>query len=202
VLKSIALRLMSSFLVIIVIISAIFSYVGIRFIENRVVTETQNRVAESLMAAGEIYGNELHGIQQVTRLTGDRIFLKDALRSGRAGRAGASGEVRDKHADHQTIDEPLYEVLAQRWRSAGDHREQANRPAFELLHHLRLLHFLVGRVREMVRAAGSHARRTQGVQHAVFVWKLAVVALVDGEHHVQDRTGNKDDHGRKQDGEP
>ena len=88
-LKSIALRLMSSFLVIIVIISAIFSYVGTRFIENRVVTEAQNRVAESLMAAGEIYGNELNGVQQVARLTADRIFLKDALRSGRAGRAGA-----------------------------------------------------------------------------------------------------------------
>ena len=88
-LKSIALRLMSSFLMIIVIISAIFSYVGIRFIENRVVTEAQNRVAESLMAAGEIYGNQLHGVQQVARLTADRIFLKDALRSGRSGRAAS-----------------------------------------------------------------------------------------------------------------
>jgi len=87
VLKSIALRLMSGFLVIIVIISAVFSYVGIRFIENRVMTEAQNRVAESLMASSQMYGSELRAIQQVVRLTADRIFLKDALRSGAMGRA-------------------------------------------------------------------------------------------------------------------
>jgi len=87
--KSIALRLMSGFLVIIVIISAVFSYVGIRFIENRVMAEAQNRVSESLMASTQIYGSELRSIQQVVRLTADRIFLKDALRSGQVGRAGA-----------------------------------------------------------------------------------------------------------------
>ena len=87
--RSIALRLMSGFLVIIVIISAVFSYVGIRFIENRVMTEAQNRVSESLMASTQIYGSELRSIQQVVRLTADRIFLKDALRSGRTGRAAA-----------------------------------------------------------------------------------------------------------------
>ena len=88
-LKSIALRLMSGFLVIIVIISAVFSYVGIRFIENRVMTEAQNRVSESLMASTEIYHNELRATELVVRLTADRIFLKDALRSGQIGRAGA-----------------------------------------------------------------------------------------------------------------
>ncbi len=88
-LKSIAGRLMSGFLVVIVIISAIFSYVGIRFIENRLVGETQRRVAESLMAAGEMYANELQGVRQVVRMTADRLFLKQALRGVAAEQASS-----------------------------------------------------------------------------------------------------------------
>ncbi len=86
-LKSIAGRLMSGFLVVIVIISAIFSYVGIRFIESRVIAEAQRRVAESLMAASEMYANELHDVQEVVRMTADRLFLKEALRGVGVGRA-------------------------------------------------------------------------------------------------------------------
>ncbi len=100
-LKSIAGRLMSGFLVIIVIISAIFSYVGIRFIENRVVAEAQHRVTESVMAAGELYANELHGVQQVVRLTADRIFLKQAI--GGVGVAGA-GAVLAKVRETEGLD--------------------------------------------------------------------------------------------------
>ena len=131
-LKSIALRLMSSFLVIIVIISAIFSYVGIRFIENRVVTEAQNRVAESLMAAGEIYGSELHGVQQVTRLTADRIFLKDALRSGRAGQAAAvlGAVLRQEHLDILVVTDAAGRVV---WRPANPSRVGDRRGADPLL---------------------------------------------------------------------
>ena len=131
-LKSIALRLMSSFLVIIVIISAIFSYVGIRFIENRVVTEAQNRVAESLMAAGEIYGSELHGVQQVTRLTADRIFLKDALRSGRAGQAAAvlGAVLRQEHLDILVVTDAAGRVV---WRPANPSRVGDARGADPLL---------------------------------------------------------------------
>ncbi len=131
-LKSIALRLMSSFLVIIVIISAIFSYVGIRFIETRVVTEAQNRVAESLMAAGEIYGSELHGVQQVTRLTADRIFLKDALRSGRAGQAAAvlSAVLRQEHLDILVVTDAAGRVV---WRPGNPSRVGDERSADPLL---------------------------------------------------------------------
>ena len=131
-LKSIALRLMSSFLVIIVIISAIFSYVGIRFIENRVVTEAQNRVAESLMAAGEIYGNQLHSVQQVARLTADRIFLKDALRSGRSGRAaGVLSDVRgQEQLDVLVVTNAAGRVV---WRPANPARVGDDRSADPLL---------------------------------------------------------------------
>ncbi len=85
-LRSIALRLMSSYLVIIVFISALFSYVGIRVIDNRVVAEAQHRVAEALNAGREIYNNELRTVQQSVRVSGERLFLRDAIASGRPGR--------------------------------------------------------------------------------------------------------------------
>ena len=88
-LRSIALRLMSSFLVIIVIISAVFSYVGIRFVRDRVVAEAQRRVAESMNAAREIYSEDLRSVQQVVRLTAEGVFLRQALRSGRPDRVAA-----------------------------------------------------------------------------------------------------------------
>ena len=78
-LRSIAVRLMSSYLVIIVIISALFSYVGIRVIGDRIMGEAQRRVAESLSAGREIYGDELRAVQQSVRVTGERFFLRGAL---------------------------------------------------------------------------------------------------------------------------
>jgi two-component system, NtrC family, sensor kinase len=88
-LRSLALRLMSGFLVIIVIISAVFSYVGIRFIDDRVVGEAQRRVASDLSAAREMYASELLRTEQVVRLTAGRLFLRQALVAGRPGRAAA-----------------------------------------------------------------------------------------------------------------
>jgi two-component system, NtrC family, sensor kinase len=118
VLKSIAGRLMSGFLVVIVIISAIFSYVGIRFIENRVIAEAQRRVAESLMAASEMYANELNGVQQVVRLTADRLFLKEALQGVAVQRAaGVLAEARQNEGlDVLVVTDRTGRVL---WRPAN-----------------------------------------------------------------------------------
>jgi len=88
--RSIALRLMSSYLVIIVIISAVFSFVGIRFIDDRVVAETQRRVNSDLNAARFIYNDELRTVRQVVRLTADRVLLRDALRGVSRDRATAA----------------------------------------------------------------------------------------------------------------
>ena len=88
--RSIALRLMSSYLVIIVIISAVFSFVGIRFIDDRVVAETQRRVNSDLNAARFIYDDELRMVRQVVRLTADRVLLRDALRGVSRDRAAAA----------------------------------------------------------------------------------------------------------------
>ena len=134
--KSIALRLMSGFLVIIVIISAVFSYVGIRFIENRVMTEAQNRVSESLMASTQIYGSELRSIQQVVRLTADRLFLKDALRSGQVGRAGAvlKNVLRQEQLDELVVTNAEGRVLL---RPANPKRVGDNRAGDPLLQAVR-----------------------------------------------------------------
>jgi two-component system NtrC family sensor kinase len=88
--RSIALRLMSSYLVIIVIISAVFSFVGIRFIDDRVAAETQRRVNSDLRAARFIYNDELRTVRQVVRLTADRVLLRDALRGVNRDRATAA----------------------------------------------------------------------------------------------------------------
>jgi two-component system NtrC family sensor kinase len=132
VLRSIALRLMLGFLVIIAIISAVFSFVGIRFIESRVMTEAQNRVDESLRAAGQLYASELRSVQQVVRLTADRIFLKDALRSGQAGRAAAVlGDVlRQERLDVLVVTDAEGRVLL---RPANPSRVGDNRAADPLL---------------------------------------------------------------------
>ncbi len=87
--KRIAIRLMLSFLLIIVIVSAIFSVVGIRFIGDRVVAEAQNRVGMDLNSAREIYQAQLSDVYDIVRFTADRFFLKDALLSGDVDRATA-----------------------------------------------------------------------------------------------------------------
>jgi two-component system NtrC family sensor kinase len=88
--RSIALRLMSSYLVIIVIISAVFSFVGIRFIGDHVVAEAQRRVNSDLNAARLIYNDELRMVRQVVHLTAVRLVLRDALRGGSRDRVPAA----------------------------------------------------------------------------------------------------------------
>ena len=119
--RSIALRLMSSYLVIIVIISVVFSFVGIRFIDNRVVAEAQRRVASDLNSAREIYTNELEGVHQIVRLTAERLFLKDAMLGVRRARAAAvlADVLRREGLDVLTVADARGRVL---WRPSNPAR--------------------------------------------------------------------------------
>ena len=81
----IATKLILSFLLIIVITSAIFTVVGIQLINNRIVTEAQEKVGRDLNSAREIYLSKLNHINDVVRLTADRYYIKDALISGNVG---------------------------------------------------------------------------------------------------------------------
>ena len=74
---SIATKLILSFLLIIVITSAVFSVVGVQVIGDRVVSEAQERVRTDLNAAREIYVNSLRVISHEVRFVSDRTFVRD-----------------------------------------------------------------------------------------------------------------------------
>jgi two-component system NtrC family sensor kinase len=93
----IATKLVLSFLLIIIIISLIFSIVGVRIIGARVVAEAQAKVHTDLNAAREIYLNKLAHVNDVVRFTADRYLLMAALLSGDTNQgAGALGRIRDR----------------------------------------------------------------------------------------------------------
>ena len=109
----IATKLILSFLLIIVITSTIFTVVGIQLINNRIVTEAQEKVGRDLNSAREIYLSKLNHINDVVRLTADRYYIKDALISGNVG-SFAEELVRVKESeglDILTITDPSGNVL-------------------------------------------------------------------------------------------
>jgi len=109
----IAIRLILSFLLIIVVTNLIFTIVGARIIGNRIVAEAQEKVGRDLNSAREIYLSKLNHLNDVVRLTADRFYIKDALISGDIGRF-AEELVRVKVSeglDLLTITDPLGIVL-------------------------------------------------------------------------------------------
>jgi two-component system NtrC family sensor kinase len=79
---SISTNLILSFLLIIVIVSVLFSIVGIWIISDRIVAEAQEEVRQDLNSAREIYSGELRHIHDVVHLTAKRFSVRDALISG------------------------------------------------------------------------------------------------------------------------
>jgi len=75
-------KLVLSFLLIIVIISAVFTGVGIQLISDRIVAEAQEKVSRDLNSAREIYSSKLNHVNDIVRLTADRFYIKDAIISG------------------------------------------------------------------------------------------------------------------------
>jgi two-component system NtrC family sensor kinase len=87
--RPIAFRLMSGFLLVIVIISVVFGGVGTRLIGARIVAEAQANVRRDLNAAREIYGTNLANILHSVRATADRFYLREALEAGDLNRIAA-----------------------------------------------------------------------------------------------------------------
>jgi two-component system NtrC family sensor kinase len=73
---------MLGFLIIILLISVVFMFVGVRLISDRIVAEAQEKVRNDLNAAREIYLSQLTQINDVVRFTASRFFLREALASG------------------------------------------------------------------------------------------------------------------------
>ncbi len=94
---SLATKLVLSFLLIIVLVSALFVIVGVRLIGDRVIIEAEEKVRHDLNAAREIYLSRLEQIHDVVRFTAERHFLRDALITGDVEAAGAElAMVRDR----------------------------------------------------------------------------------------------------------
>ncbi|MHC4548857.1 MAG: sensor histidine kinase [Planctomycetota bacterium] len=85
--KTLAVRLLCSFLFVIVITSAVFGVLGIRFIDNRVLAEAQDKVQTDLNAAREFYLFGLGQIHDAVRFTAERFSIRDALLGGDLGLA-------------------------------------------------------------------------------------------------------------------
>jgi two-component system NtrC family sensor kinase len=78
----IAAKLTVGFLLIIIAGNVIFTIAGIQLIGNRFEIEAQEKVRTDLNAAREIYLSELRHVEDATRLTAKRFFLRDAIQSG------------------------------------------------------------------------------------------------------------------------
>ncbi len=140
----ITVKLTASFLIVIVASNIIFTIAGIRLIGNRFEIEAQEKVRTDLNAAREIYLGELRHVEDVTRLTAERFFLRNAMQSGNLEQAtyelmgvkanegfdflsvtDANGIVimrttnPDRIGDNQSSDEIVSEVFATRLPAAS-----------------------------------------------------------------------------------
>ena len=84
-------KLMLAFLLIILLLSAVFSGVAILFIGNRVVSEAQNRVDSDLNAAQEMLDAYSNRLFDLIRLSADRADLRHTVLAGYP--EGALGEL-------------------------------------------------------------------------------------------------------------
>ncbi len=120
----IATKLAINFVLIIVVISIIFTIVGIQLISNRIVAETQEKVDQDLNSARVIYQSKLDHIYDVVRLTANRFFLQTAMISG--DMSGAEGELikvkKDEKLDILTITDASGKVIfrANNLQALGD----------------------------------------------------------------------------------
>ena len=75
-------KLVLGFLVIVAFISTVYMVVGVQLINNRIVSEAQDKVRHDLNSARELYLGRLELINDAVRMTSERFFLREALLSG------------------------------------------------------------------------------------------------------------------------
>jgi two-component system NtrC family sensor kinase len=97
--KTLAVRLLYSYLFVILVTTAVFGLLGIRFIEKRVLAEAQERVHNDLNGARELYLSGLARVHDAVRFTAACSDVRDALLSRDFGRAAdrlAGMQAREK----------------------------------------------------------------------------------------------------------
>jgi len=97
--RPIAFRLMSGFLLVIVIISVVFGVVGTRLVRARIVAEAQANLRRDLNAAREIYSTNLGSVLHGVTATADRFYLQEALQAGAL--QGITAELARTRANEQ-----------------------------------------------------------------------------------------------------
>ena len=109
----IATKLVLSFLIIVVFISAIYMIAGVQLISNRIVSEAQDKVRNDLNAARELYLSNLEQINTAVRINANRFFLKDALLTGDINEAYHELQRvrRDEGLDVLTLTDETGEVI-------------------------------------------------------------------------------------------
>ncbi len=75
-------KLVLGFLVIVAFVSIIYMIVGVQLINNRIVSEAQDKVRHDLNAARELYLGNLDRINAAVHTTANRFFLREAVLSG------------------------------------------------------------------------------------------------------------------------
>jgi len=77
--NSLKLKLIMSFLTVVLITGIVAAIVGVHTIGDRIVKQTQERVKMDLNSAREVYQENIRDVQTSVRLTSIRFFIKDAL---------------------------------------------------------------------------------------------------------------------------
>jgi len=77
--RSLAVRLLYSYLFVILVTSAVFGVLGVQFIGKRVLAEAQDRVHTDLNAARELYLSGLARIHDAVRFTAERSQVTEAV---------------------------------------------------------------------------------------------------------------------------
>jgi two-component system NtrC family sensor kinase len=83
---SIATKLIVSFLLIIFVTSAFFSFVSVSAISNHIRADSEEQAEEFLANAREVFLDRLNHVNSVVYSTGQRLLVREALQSGQMDR--------------------------------------------------------------------------------------------------------------------
>jgi len=72
-------KLIISFVIVVVIIGSIATFIGTHLIGKGIIKQAQEKVRTDLNSAREIYQGEVNNVRTIVRLTAERFYVKDAL---------------------------------------------------------------------------------------------------------------------------
>ena len=98
---TIASKLILSFLMIIILTSAIFMFVNISAISSHINSDAQEQAQEVLKNARDVYLSRLGHINSVVRSTGQRSLIREAVLSGQVDRSATISVIFMKYSSQE-----------------------------------------------------------------------------------------------------